>query len=181
MNASPTNLIDDLRLLQATQPLALVWWLVIILGLVSIACLVIWHRTRDRRLQPPSQAVIEEAREDALAELQKLRGSIAVKNSRPYAIAVSGVVRRYIQRRFGIRAPARATEEFLLEAKCSSRLDQNHQRNLAQFLAACDFLKFARAYGEVAELEEIYKTAVGFVMDTQAEPEKTAATAGEAK
>ncbi len=180
MNTAPTNLIDDLRLLQASHPLGLVEWLVIVLVVVGVACLIIWHRGRARRQQPLTQAAIQEAQEDALAELQKLRSMIAVKNSRPYAIEVSGVVRRYIERRFGIRAPRRSTEEFLLEAKESSRLDQGHQRNLGKFLAACDFLKFARAFGEIPELEEIHQAAVRFVMDTQ-EAEKMTAQPVEAK
>ena len=89
---------------------------------------------------------------------------------RAYAIAVSGVVRRYLERRFGLLAPRRSTEEFLAEARTAGRLDESHQRNLADFLAACDFLKFARATAEVAELEQIHATAVRFVTDTQPPP-----------
>ncbi len=112
----------------------------------------------------------KQAQEDALAELQKLLAMISVQNSRAYGIAVSGVIRRYIERRFAISAPRRSTEEFLLEAKSSARLDERHQKHLGQFLGYCDFLKFARATASVPELQQIHDAAVRFVTDTQDQP-----------
>jgi hypothetical protein len=167
---SPTNIIDELRLLDAPRPLTPLEWLLILLAAAAAAGLVLWLRTRARRRATPSPQVIAEAQENALAELGKLRGMIAVTNSKPYAIAVSGVVRRYIERRFGLRAPRRSSEEFLLEAQSSGRLEEQHRRNLAAFLGACDFLKFARASAEVPELDTIHDTAVRFVMDTEPRP-----------
>jgi hypothetical protein len=167
VNQSPTNIIDDLRLLEAPQPLTLLQWLAIAGVLLAVAGAILWLRARARRGSPPSPAVIQAAQEDALAELQKLRGQMTRENSRAYAIAVSGVVRRYLERRFGLLAPRRSTEEFLAEARASGRLDESHQRNLSDFLAACDFLKFARAIADAPELEQIHTTAVRFVTDTQ--------------
>ena len=111
--------------------------------------------------------MVEAATEDALAELEKLRALISIENSRLFAIQVSGVVRRYIERRFGIVAPRRSTEEFLVEAQCSPQLGERYQKHLSEFLAGCDFLKFARASAEVPELEQIHSAAVRFVADTQ--------------
>jgi hypothetical protein len=45
------------------------------------------------------------------------------------------VVRRYIQRKYGIRAPNMTTEEFLREAKPSDEL--------RRFLESADMVKFA--------------------------------------
>lgn len=166
MNGSATNLIDDLRLLEAPRPLALVWWIVIAVGVLGLIGLVLWRRAAARRPQP-SAAMIEKATEDALAELEKLRKLISVENSRLYAIQVSGVVRRYIERRFGIRAPHRSTEEFLVEAQNSPLLGERFQPRLREFLAGCDFLKFARAHAEVVELEAMHSAAARFVAETQ--------------
>jgi len=163
---SPTNLIEDLRLLEAPQPLALVWWIAITVAVLSAVGFVLWRRARARHAQPTS-AQIEAATEDALAELKKLRALIAVENSRLYAIEVSGVARRYIERRFGILAPRRSTEEFLIEAQRSPQLDIRYQKPLREFLAVCDFLKFARAQAEVPELEQMHAAVVQFVEDTQ--------------
>jgi len=163
---SATNLIEDFRLLEAPQPLAVVWWIAIAVALVSAVGFELWRRARARRAQP-TPAQIEAATEDALAELNKLRSLIAVENSRPYAIQVSGIARRYLERRFGILAPRRSTEEFLVEAQRSPRLDARYQKPLREFLAGCDFLKFARAHAEVPELEQMHASVVQFVEDTQ--------------
>ncbi len=179
MNNSFTNIIDDLRLLEAPRPLTPLEWLGIAGAVLLVIGLFIWWRRRARRQPQPTAAVIEAAREDALAELEKLRALISRANSRPYAIEVSGVVRRYIERRFGLRAPKRSTEEFLVEAQASAKLDEQHRRNLADFLAACDFLKFARAFAEAPELEQIHQRAVRFVTDTQAPAEAAAPPAAQ--
>ncbi len=167
MNNAPTNILDELRLLEAPRPLTWVEWLILFLAVAVVVGFIFWRRAQARRRLAPSPNVSREAEEDALAELQKLRAMISVANSRPYAIRVSGVVRRYLERRFGLRAPKRSTEEFLAEARGSAKLDERHRRHLAEFLAACDFLKFARAIAEVPELEHIHETAVRFVGDTQ--------------
>lgn len=170
MNNSPTNLIEDLRLLEAPQPLPAIWWVVISLAVIALVWLILWRRSHANRTTVVTPAVIQAAQEDALAELQKLLAMISVQNSRAYGIAVSGVIRRYIERRFAISAPRRSTEEFLLEAKSSSRLDERHQKHLGQFLGYCDFLKFARATASVPELQQIHDAAVRFVTDTQDQP-----------
>ena len=163
---NPTNLIEDLRLLEAPRPLALVWWIVIVLAILAVLGFVLWRRAQARRPAAAPESV-EAVKEDALAELEKLRAMISVANSRLYAIQVSGVVRRYIERRFGIVAPRRSTEEFLIEAQKSPLLGDRFQQHLSEFLAGCDFLKFARASAELPELEQIHGAAIRFVADTQ--------------
>ena len=64
-------------------------------------------------------------------------------------------------------APRRSTEEFLLEAAASAKLEIAHRKLLAGFLGCCDFLKFARARAELAELEAQYQAAVRFVTETR--------------
>jgi hypothetical protein len=174
VNPSLTNIIDDLRLLQEPRPWT--FWAWIVLGAVMavlIACWV-WRKLR-QPTRPLSPAEVAEVREDALAELARLRNLIGQVHCRQYAVEVSGVVRRYIERRFGLRAPRRSTEEFLVEAQASAKLDQLQRERLAEFLGSCDFLKFARAIAERPELETIHESAVRFVTDTQ--PVATAAPA----
>jgi len=106
------------------------------------------------------------AHADALAELEKARALMLPETSRPYGIEVSGVIRRYVERRFGLVAPRRSTEEFLVEASASAKLEPAHRQLLADFLGTCDFLKFARARAELTELEAQHKAAVRFVTET---------------
>ena len=45
-----------------------------------------------------------------------------------------------------------------------------HRELLAEFLGCCDFLKFARARAELAELEAQHQAAVRFVRETRVVP-----------
>ena len=167
MNESLTNIIDDLRVLQAPRPLTAREWALVAAGLALVAALWAWRRARSRRPRPLTPAEVLAVQEDALTELEKLRALIQPATSRDYAIGASGVVRRYIERRFGIRAPRRSTEEFLSEAQKSGSLDERHRGHLAKFLACCDFLKFARGHAEVPELQMLHDAATTFVSQTQ--------------
>lgn len=165
MSATTTNLIDDLRLLEAPQPWPLWAWLALVLA--AAGAWVCWRRRRRHSRALPADPVAA-IQEDALAELEKLRPLIAAATSRAYAIGASGVVRRFIGRRFGIQAPRRSTEEFLAEARNSPLLAEHSRRNLAEFLGGCDFLKFAQALAEVPELELLHEAARIFITDQPA-------------
>ena len=161
-----TNIIDDLRFLEPwTTPPPWVWAL-LALAVVGLMAFVIRRRNAARRAAQGAQTPAH-AHEDALAELEKARALMSPENSRPYGIAVSGIVRHYIERRFSIVAPRRSTEEFLIEAAASAKLEQAHRQLLAEFLGTCDFLKFARARAELAELEAQHQAAVRFVTETR--------------
>ena len=170
MNEPPTQLIDDLRLLQAPTPLIV--WLLLLLGLMGLVALMVFVRRRflakSRHLTNPGLA--ETAHEDALAELEAARRLIASGNSKPYGIEVSRIVRRYIEVRFGLFAPRRSTEEFLIEAQASSRLERHYRALLARFLGACDLFKFGRTHAEPAELSTLHDAAVKFVTETRIVP-----------
>jgi hypothetical protein len=173
---SPSDIVDDLRLLQEPIPLwQQPWFVATALTLVIFAVFFYWVRHRRLRAFDGAQArVAETAHEDALAELQRLFALVEAEQSRPYAIESSGIVRRYIERRFGIRAPLRSTEEFLREAQHSPKLAAEHQSLLGEFLGCCDFLKFVRGgAASREELEKLHRTAVDFVTATRlrVEPE----------
>ncbi len=161
-----TNIIDDLRLLEPWQAPPL--WVWLLLGLLVAGAVVFVLRWRNAARRAAQGAhVAAHAHEDALAELDKARALMSSENSRPYGIEVSGIVRRYIERRFDIVAPRRSTEEFLIEAAESAKLEPAHRQWLAEFLGTCDFLKFARARAELGELEAQHEAAVRFVTETR--------------
>ena len=174
MNTS-TNIIDDLRFLEPwTAPPLWVW--VLLAAFVVGVVMFIQRRNAARRAAQGAQ-VAAHAHEDALSELEKARALMSPENSRPYGIAVSGIVRHYLERRFSIVAPRRSTEEFLVEAGASVKLEPTHRLSLAQFLGTCDFLKFARARAELSELEAQHQAAVRFVTETRVGPVKVEAGA----
>jgi len=160
-----TNLIDDLRILEAPRP----WYHWGILAAVLVlAGLLFWFlRMRSAGEEKLSGVRSAHAHEDALAALEQARTLLSAATSRAYAMEVSGIVRRYIENRFGILAPRRSTEEFLEEAKASPKLEAKYQLLLADFLKSCDFLKFARGMAEGPELETLHASAVRFVSETK--------------
>jgi hypothetical protein len=166
-----TNIIDDLRLLEPWRAPPPWVWMLLALVVVGIVAFVIRRRNAARRTAEGAHAAAH-AHEDALAELEKARALLSPENSRPYGIEVSGIVRRYIECRFNIVAPRRSTEEFLIEAAASARLEAAHRQLLAEFLGSCDFLKFARARAELTELESQHQAAVRFVTETRVVPAK---------
>ena len=165
---NPTNIIDDLRLLEPSNP----WLMLAVIGgvIVLILGFLLWRRSVSRRAQPAATALAAHAHEDALAELGKARSLIKAGNAHAYSIEVSNIVRRYIERRFDIVAPRRSTEEFIIEAARSTKLEQHHRELLREFLGSCDFLKFGRGLADVSELEAMHQCAVKFVSDTRVAP-----------
>lgn len=165
MNENATNIIDDLRFLEPWRAPAPWVWMLVFAVLLAAALFV---RSRRKRKLEASAEVAVQAQEDALAELEKARALMTPENSRAYGIEVSGIVRRYIERRFQIVAPRRSTEEFLAEANASEKLNETQRSLLAEFLGSCDFLKFGRARAELSEMETMHAAAVRFVRETRA-------------
>lgn len=170
MTPAPTNIIDDLRLLHEPHPLPLwVWFLIALVILIAIRLFQAWMAWKARRAAD-FYARAEEAYEDALEELEKIHQRMGAEPCRLYAIEVSTVVRRYIERRFNIHAPTRTTEEFLQEARTSPLLSEKYQNQLGHFLKCCDFLKFAKGVADRDELEMLHQAAVIFVAETRLPP-----------
>ncbi len=178
----PPQLIDDLRLLEAPVPFWTQTWFIGMASTLVCAGLIflwIWWRRRHPRVENAETSnVPDTACEDALAELERLFSLIEAESSRPYAIESSGIIRRYIERRFEIRAPLRSTEEFLHEARHSPKLAREQQSLLGEFLRCCDFLKFGKGHATRDELESLHRSAVNFVVGTRpaaAQPQEVAA------
>lgn len=162
------NIIDDLRFLTQPKPL---WFYLVIIGVcISVYLIVKCFKKRKDKKAIPVAVSESQTVEDALDELEKLRAKMNRENSRLYAIKASGIIRRYIERRFGIHAPLRSTEEFLVEAQMSNSLSDSDKQSLGNFLVCCDFLKFARAFAEREELEKLHESAVEFVKRTNHQP-----------
>lgn len=162
----PTELIDDLRLLEPPEPFRLNYGL--ILACLVLLLLIGWI-IRARRMKKSAQSgadAMQQAHADALAELGRLFALIDTEQSRPYAIESSAIIRRYIEVRFDLAAPKRSTEEFLAEAQQSPNLAPDYQTLLADFLQCCDLLKFARTVADRAELVQLHEAAICFVKET---------------
>jgi hypothetical protein len=117
----------------------------------------------------------------ALAQLEALLGQKLIEQGRvhEFYFRLSHLVRTYIELRFGLMAPERTTEEFLIEAQGSNALRFGHQDLLSEFLTACDLVKFARHEPRGAEVDASIDAARSFIEQTaprfSAPPQEAAA------
>ena len=105
--------------------------------------------------------------EIALEQLEAARRLMQPEQARAFSIAVSEIVRSYIEVGFEVRAAHRTTEEFLrdLVTQPDSPLVA-HQPVLADFLKHCDLAKFARWVLSVPQMEAMLQSAATFIVAT---------------
>lgn len=110
----------------------------------------------------------------ALADL-RAKGWIEALKIEPFYVALSGIVRRYLEGRFGLRAPERTTEEFIRDALSSKKLSDAHRDLVAGFLEQSDLVKFARHAPGQADMRNALDSAERLVRETMpAAPAETA-------
>lgn len=119
-------------------------------------------------------------RERALLELRELldRGLPAKGRVKEFYVALTLVVRRYIERRHGVRAPELTTEEFLQEAAKHPAFSRETLARLRDFLDAADLVKFA---GVAATPDAIAQSVASTRAYLENEPGEDRAPRGEAR
>lgn len=109
---------------------------VLLILLVRFAVRRIRHAVRVHRMSPS---------ERAFYELDRLLGSGLVERGlfKDFYVELTHVVRRYIERAYGIHAPRQTTDEFLVSAKGDRRFGEESVSRLSGFLRSADMVKFA--------------------------------------
>ena len=108
----------------------------------GVIAIVIWLILRQVRLA--SQEPPLTPRQLARMELDRIISRrLAETDVKEFYVEITGVVRRYIERSTGVRAPEQTTEEFLREILTNSVFSDDVQRRLQQFLESADLVKFA--------------------------------------
>jgi len=155
----------------ATLPVERDWWTIAsmiaggVLAVVAIIVLMVWWARRARR---PADLIRIPPHEWALEQLRALANAGLVEKGevQDFYYRLSEIERRYIERRFGLMAPERTTEEFLIEMRAGSALEPAHQIALGDFLEACDMVKYARHDPTANEIETVFNTARDFILQT---------------
>jgi len=93
-----------------------------------------------------------------------------ISQPKPFSTAVSGAIRVYLEERFQFHAPDRTTEEFLYELQESQLLTPEQKQSLAEFLASCDLIKFAKYEPTETELRALHASALRLVNETEPRP-----------
>lgn len=185
---------QDAHLADIAPPVAQPWnWLPWTAGGLGLAALfgLGWFLWRRRK---PGEAPLPPPVPPYLAALQALdrllaRDLPAKGMVKEFYAAVSDILRQYIERHFGLRAPERTTEEFLAElgrlapappplagsfnaGPAGWRLE--HKRLLRDFLTHCDLVKFAEHQPSADDIESAVNLCRRFINETgagYAEPE----------
>jgi hypothetical protein len=115
--------------------------LLAVVGLVGAGTFALMRRGRR-----PSVPISVSAYRKAMDAIQRIEaaGWLERGDVDRFYTELSGVVRRYIEDRFGLRAPELTTEEFLQELTRRPVLVDAQRLALSHFLKQCDLVKFAK-------------------------------------
>lgn len=150
----------------------LLWWAIgAVLAMVVIALAVRWWRRRATGGAAIPLAVRVLPHVWALAQLDKLAAEDLIHRGliQEYYYRINGLLRRYIEMRFGLMAGEQTSEEFLRALGHSRFLDQDHKAMLHEFVQACDPVKYAKYRPEAEEIAWVQSSARDFVVETALE------------
>jgi hypothetical protein len=134
-------------------------WLVVSAAIVGLAGMsaAAWKLLRRQRSKF--------AYEIALERLENTRPLMREFHAEPFCLAVSDVVREFIEEVLPVRAMHRTTNEFLHDVSLSDLQLAPHRETLANFLQHCDLAKFARWSLSIPQMEAMLSSAKDFVID----------------
>ena len=145
---------------------------------LAVAAAALWRR---RKREKAAAAVVLSPEELARLELQKLAASGLMETDvKVYFVELTAIVRRYIERTTGIRAPEQTTEEFLCEisrdssplflgegpevrANPLSKGEGMPCERLKDFLESADLVKFAAYRPRREDIQESFQRAEVFI------------------
>ncbi len=165
---------EDIRDIRGPQFVAPAWLLPALVAggaVLALGAYGVWRWQRRRR-PAPSRLPFEVA----LQRLEDLRALMRPQSAREFSIAVSDIVRSYIEQGFELTATHRTTEEFLRDLlEFPHAALAGHRALLSEFLHQCDLVKFAGMSLTLADMESLHHSACDFVRTT-GRPEETAQT-----
>ena len=160
---------DDIRDIRGPKGIFPLW---LVIACVAAAVLLglgaYWLWRRKKRL-PSARRLLPF--EIALQGLEQIRALMDPAKVREFSIAISDIVRKYIEDAFHITATHRTTEDFLRDLLQSSNASlAAHRSLLAEFLNQCDMAKFAGASLSRQIIESLHQSARSFVIESSKPP-----------
>jgi len=162
--AGPGNSPEDIRDIRGPQ-FAVPWLFpALVAGGAALAggAYGVWRWRRGRR-----RPRILSPFEVALQRLEGIQALMQPLSAREFSIAVSDIVRSYIEQGFKFTATHRTTEEFLRDLLESPNAAlARHRALLSEFLHLCDLVKFAGISLTLQNMQSLHHSACDFVRAT---------------
>ena len=114
------------------------------------------RRVKEHRMSPIERAWVE------LDRLLK-KGLPGRGKYKDFYVELTMVVRRYVQRKYGIKAPHLTTEEFFAELQNSNTQTLDNSNTLRKFLESADLVKFAGVEATPEMADEATDSARGYL------------------
>ncbi len=158
--------LDDARPAAAPvglpRPLPWQLWAALAAFAIAGAGRLVLHRLRARRAAAPVR--VPTPQELAAEELRALLASgLMDRDVKLWYVELTAIVRRFIERTTGIRAPEQTTEEFLREIGGRDAFPADTGRRLRSFLETADLVKFAGHLPRREDVEESCRRARAFL------------------
>ena len=162
----PMSDVRDIKGPVALKGIFLGGWF--LMGGCLLAALLVGSLFMLRRKKAPRPALGPLPHVVALEALGKIEAmGLEQRNIREYYFLVSGVLRRYLEDRFGLRAPEQTTEEFLESVVTNHVLNSAQKELLKSFLEHCDLVKFAKYRPGAEEIATASQTVREFIHQTK--------------
>lgn len=145
------------------------WTAGIAAGLLLAGLGGFWVVRKRRSARLIAAEIVIPPHEAAFSALDRLLAANLIEKGEIKAFyqEISGILRRYIEARFGLRAPEQTTEEFLDGLRTGEALDVRYQGLLKQFLTHCDLVKFAAHLPTDADIRNSVDSCRRFIAETR--------------
>ena len=135
----------------------------LLLSVVATGIVLYRHWLATRSGPPPPSP-----RSVAIRALQGLRGRAAAEEPYAFSIAVSDVLRQFIDAQYGLRAGRQTSREFLGSVMIDKHFTAEDHELLTTFLEQVDLIKFARSTDDPAVNAQLLDAASAFVQGGRA-------------
>ena len=165
METDPKKDLPPLSWRLVLSVLCIVLSAAVVVVLIWLGARYVARRVKEHRMSPIERAWVE------LDRLLK-KGLPGRGRYKDFYVELTMVVRRYVQRKYGIKAPHLTTEEFFAELQNSNTQTLDNSNTLRKFLESADLVKFAGVEATPEMVDEATDSARGYLKSDNTEVAK---------
>ena len=165
METDPKKDLPPLSWRLVLSVLCIVLSAAVVVVLIWLGARYVARRVKEHRMSPIERAWVE------LDRVLK-KGLPGRGRYKDFYVELTMVVRRYVQRKYGIKAPHLTTEEFFAELQNSNTQTLDNSNTLRKFLESADLVKFAGVEGTPEMADEATDSARGYLKSDNTEVAK---------